>query len=94
MHARWAMLGAFGAILPEALSAFGGDNIPGAVWWQVRARSIGRWPASPGLFCATARLAAAPPRGRHRARVAARACSARAARIAALRRCSWWPNPG
>ncbi len=35
IHARWAMLGAFGAILPEALDSFGA-NIPGAVWWQVR----------------------------------------------------------
>jgi hypothetical protein len=35
IHARWAMLGALGAILPEALDSFGG-NISGAVWWQVR----------------------------------------------------------
>ena len=35
IHARWAMLGALGAIVPEGIDAFGG-NIPGAVWWQVR----------------------------------------------------------
>ena len=33
IHARWAMLGAFGALLPEVIDSFGG-NIPGAVWWQ------------------------------------------------------------
>ena len=35
IHARWAMLGALGAIVPEALNA-NGANLPGAVWWQVR----------------------------------------------------------
>ena len=60
MHARWAMLGAFGAILPEALSAFGGDNIPGAVWWQVRARN-GRCRAAPAR--AAPRCASQPRRG-------------------------------
>ena len=29
------MLGALGAILPEAINAIGG-NVPGAVWWQAR----------------------------------------------------------
>jgi len=36
LHGRWAMLGAFGAILPEAIDSFGGD-VPGAVWWQTGA---------------------------------------------------------
>jgi light-harvesting complex II chlorophyll a/b binding protein 5 len=36
LHGRWAMLGALGAILPEAINAFGG-NVPGAVWWQTGA---------------------------------------------------------
>jgi light-harvesting complex II chlorophyll a/b binding protein 5 len=33
IHARWAMLGAAGAIIPEGLAANGAD-IKGAVWWE------------------------------------------------------------
>ena len=33
------MLGALGAILPEAIDSFGGD-VPGAVWWQARKSPI------------------------------------------------------
>jgi len=58
------MLGAFGAILPEALSAFGGDNIPGAVWWQVRSPAL---PAAPWASTAGAGWRLALPR-RSRAR--------------------------
>lgn len=36
LHARWAMLGAFGAFVPEGIAANGGD-IPGAVWFEARA---------------------------------------------------------
>ncbi len=39
LHGRWAMLGALGAILPEAIDSFGGD-VPGAVWWQARKSPI------------------------------------------------------
>ena len=56
IHARWAMLGAFGALLPEALSAFGGDSIPGAVWWQVRSQAPGS-PHAPYARIALARHA-------------------------------------
>jgi hypothetical protein len=53
IHARWAMLGALGAILPEALDSFGGNNIPGAVWWQARHSGKGFWlPAFARRFCA------------------------------------------
>ena len=33
IHARWAMLGAAGAIIPEGLAANGAD-IKGATWWE------------------------------------------------------------
>jgi len=39
IHARWAMLGALGAIVPEALNA-NGANLPGAVWWQTGAAQL------------------------------------------------------
>merc|ERR1719343_946542 len=39
IHARWAMLGALGAIVPEAIQAFGKDTGNGeyAVWWKTGA---------------------------------------------------------
>jgi len=46
IHARWAMLGAFGALLPEALDAFSPGSIPGAVWWQTGAVQLAD-PSSP-----------------------------------------------
>ena len=81
MHARWAMLGAFGALLPEALSAFGGDSIPGAVWWQVRPRIAPAPRASAPLARATARRAPGPRAGGFPA--------ARRPRIARRLRCFW-----
>ena len=36
LHARWAMLGLVGALLPEALVLRGVDNIGESVWWKVR----------------------------------------------------------
>ena len=71
IHARWAMLGALGAIVPEGINAFGGSDIPGAVWWQVRAlgtdivRFSGRGRPGCGLHTPSAlrlpaRLSAAP----------------------------------
>jgi len=44
IHGRWAMLGAFGAVLPELIDVNGG-NIPGAVWWQARTRASFRVPS-------------------------------------------------
>lgn len=35
LHGRWAMLGAFGAFVPEGIAANGGD-INGAVWFEAR----------------------------------------------------------
>jgi len=40
LHGRWAMLGAFGALVPEILASFGGSDIPGAVWWQTGAAQL------------------------------------------------------
>merc|ERR1711879_38788 len=38
IHARWAMLGALGAIVPEALESFGNpSNGDYAVWWKTGA---------------------------------------------------------
>lgn len=38
IHARWAMLGAAGFVLPEAFNKFGAVCGPEAVWWKVRYR--------------------------------------------------------
>ncbi len=35
IHARWAMLGAAGFILPEAFNKYGAICGPEAVWWKV-----------------------------------------------------------
>lgn len=36
LHARWAMLGAVGALIPEALARYAGvDSIAEPVWWRV-----------------------------------------------------------
>lgn len=35
IHARWAMLGAAGFVLPEAFNKFGAVCGPEAVWWKV-----------------------------------------------------------
>jgi hypothetical protein len=35
IHARWAMLGAAGAIIPEACNKFGANCGPEAVWFKV-----------------------------------------------------------
>lgn len=39
IHARWAMLGAAGFVLPEAFNKFGAVCGPEAVWWKVCATS-------------------------------------------------------
>ena len=36
IHARWAMLGAAGFVLPEAFNKYGAVCGPEAVWWKVR----------------------------------------------------------
>merc|ERR1719333_1047501 len=48
IHARWAMLGALGAIVPEAIQAFGKDTGNGeyAVWWKTGAALLD---GGPGL---------------------------------------------
>eukprot|EP00208_Stichococcus_sp_RCC1054_P002022 CAMPEP_0206141960 /NCGR_PEP_ID=MMETSP1473-20131121/14903_1 /ASSEMBLY_ACC=CAM_ASM_001109 /TAXON_ID=1461547 /ORGANISM="Stichococcus sp, Strain RCC1054" /LENGTH=211 /DNA_ID=CAMNT_0053536733 /DNA_START=296 /DNA_END=928 /DNA_ORIENTATION=- len=35
LHARWAMLGMLGAVLPELLQKFAGVNFVEPVWWRV-----------------------------------------------------------
>ncbi|KAK1406683.1 hypothetical protein QVD17_42208 [Tagetes erecta] len=35
LHARWAMLGALGALIPELLELVGGFDFVEAVWWRV-----------------------------------------------------------
>merc|ERR1712060_878262 len=34
IHARWAMLGALGALVPEGLEYFGSNNAEYSVWWK------------------------------------------------------------
>jgi light-harvesting complex II chlorophyll a/b binding protein 5 len=36
IHARWAMLGAAGFIIPEAFNKYGANCGPEAVWFKVR----------------------------------------------------------
>lgn len=45
LHARWAMLGAVGCLIPEALTIFGGVELGEPVWWKVgsRVRVSGLW---------------------------------------------------
>eukprot|EP00898_Chlorokybus_atmophyticus_P000093 jgi/Chlat1/1084/Chrsp110S01575 len=40
IHARWAMLGAAGAFLPEAFNSFGTTCGPEAVWWKTGAQLL------------------------------------------------------
>ena len=40
LHARWAMLGALGALLPEVLQATGAAAFPEPVWWRVGAAKL------------------------------------------------------
>ncbi|KAL2895163.1 Chlorophyll a-b binding protein 7 chloroplastic [Bienertia sinuspersici] len=35
LHARWAMLGALGALIPEILDLSGASNFAESVWWKV-----------------------------------------------------------
>jgi len=35
LHARWAMLGALGALIPELLDLCGAFNFVEPVWWRV-----------------------------------------------------------
>lgn len=35
LHARWAMLGALGALLPEVLDMVGAFHFVEPVWWRV-----------------------------------------------------------
>lgn len=37
LHARWAMLGALGAVLPELLQRYASINLAEPVWWRVGA---------------------------------------------------------
>lgn len=37
LHARWAMLGALGALVPEVLQAVGASDFPEPRWWNVGA---------------------------------------------------------
>jgi hypothetical protein len=98
------MLGALGAILPEALDSFGG-NIAGAVWWQVRsgclllarsaaARAAARAAPRPGCREATAAVSVcgAGKSPGQRAFGAPPAGAARADRAAAPRRHSQLPR--
>lgn len=40
LHARWAMLGLLGALVPEILQRFGGLQFLEAVWWKVGAAKL------------------------------------------------------
>ncbi|KAK3273696.1 Chlorophyll a-b binding protein CP26, chloroplastic [Cymbomonas tetramitiformis] len=41
LHARWAMLGVAGCVIPEACEALGsGNQISGSVWWQTGAAML------------------------------------------------------
>ena len=40
LHARWAMMGAVGALVPEALELFGGVEVGESVWWKVGAAKL------------------------------------------------------
>ena len=40
LHARWAMLGALGALVPEALQLFGVTEFLEPVWWKVGAAKL------------------------------------------------------
>ncbi|MEW5307110.1 MAG: hypothetical protein WDW36_009527 [Sanguina aurantia] len=40
LHARWAMLGAVGCLIPEALTLFGGVELGEPVWWKVGASKV------------------------------------------------------
>ena len=41
LHARWAMLGALGALLPEVLQAWGAADFDEPIWWRVGAAKLG-----------------------------------------------------
>ena len=40
LHARWAMLGAIGALVPESLEKFGGVDVGESIWWNVGAAKL------------------------------------------------------
>ena len=46
LHARWAMLAALGALVPEALQLSGAVSFLEPVWWKVGAAKLQARPCS------------------------------------------------